>query len=235
MSPAAGDASGDAAPGLAPQAGMKFLHFSLALAALLLGGLAFGQDGWTLKRETHGMKIYARKSDSFKIDELRVETTMPGSLEQFIAAIMDIDHHNQWVYRVQTASLLKRNGPVELYYHTVLHSPWPMQNRDIVSRMTLRHSPADRSVQISINSANHLLPPQKGLMRVPFCRGQWNIRETADNKLHIDYRIQVETDDVLPAWIINLFATKGPEESFIRLRNHIRKPAYSNARLPFTD
>jgi hypothetical protein len=43
----------------------------------------------------------------------------------------------------------------------------------------------------------------------------------------------VDPGGSIPAWLINMFATKGPYESVDAMRKHVLKPAYANVHLPF--
>jgi hypothetical protein len=46
-----------------------------------------------------------------------------------------------------------------------------------------------------------------------------------------EYTLYADPGGSVPAWLVNLFIADGPLESFQKLKEHIKKPAYANARL----
>ncbi len=212
---------------------MKPLRFIFLFVSVLLGIIVFSQDGWTLKKDNEGIKVYIRKTDSFKLNEIKVETIMTCRLSQLAATISDVAQHEQWVYKAVTTKLLKQNSPTDLYYYTEIDAPWPFENRDVVMHMTLQQMPQSKVLYIYTNSIDNFFPVQKDIVRIAYSRGRWSITPLGNNQVKIEYQIQVDTGDGLPAWLINLFATNTPYETFLKLRDQIKLPRYAQAKLPF--
>ncbi len=49
----------------------------------------------------------------------------------------------------------------------------------------------------------------------------------------MEYTLRMDPGGDIPAWLFNLFVTKGPVESFENLKVQLQKPDYVNARFPF--
>ncbi|HEX3934619.1 MAG TPA: hypothetical protein VHW43_08055, partial [Puia sp.] len=62
------------------------------------------------------------------------------------------------------------------------------------------------------------LPEKKGLVRIPRSMAVWNISQKSDKVIHVQYILQIDPGGCLPAWIANMFASKGPMESFGNLK-----------------
>jgi hypothetical protein len=84
----------------------------------------------------------------------------------------------------------------------------------------------------SFNEPDYV-PKKEGVVRVPHADGKWTIMPAASSQLHVEYMLHIDPGGAIPAWLINLFATKGPFESFRNMREHIRKPAYQRVHIPF--
>lgn len=209
---------------------------------LLFGWLAFflflqlpvaAQENWTLRKNDKGIQVYSRKTDSFRINELRVTTVMQAKLSQLVAAITDIQEHEKWVYKALNTKLLKRNSATDLFYYTEVDAPWPFDNRDVVMRMLVEQDAKTKVVTIHTLNVDNVYPFQKDIVRILVSRGKWSIMPVSTNQLQIEYRIQVDPGTGVPAWLINFFATNGPYETFLHLREHIKLPKYAEARLDY--
>lgn len=204
------------------------------LAFILLGQMfASAQENWTLRKNDKGIQVYSRKTDSFRINELRVTTVMQGRLPQLVAAITDIQEHEKWVYKALNTKMLKRNSPTDQFYYTEVDAPWPFDNRDVVMRMVVEQDVKSKVVTIHTFNVENIYPLQKDIVRILVSRGKWQITPLANNQLQIEYRIQVDPGTGVPAWLINFFATNGPYETFLDLREHIKLPKYAEARLDY--
>jgi len=49
----------------------------------------------------------------------------------------------------------------------------------------------------------------------------------------IEYELQVDPGGKVPAWLVNMFATKGPFETFKKLQQQVKKPVYSRRSFAF--
>lgn len=190
----------------------------------------FSQEEWTLKKDNSGIKVYARKVIGHKINELKVETILEGRLSQLAAIIAEVNKHEEWVYKTIQSSLLKQNSFVDLFYYTVIAAPWPFDNRDVVIHITMQQNPQTKVLNINANSTDGYVPVKKDIVRVTFSRASWMITPLNNHQLKVEYRILVDPGDGLPAWLINLFSSMGPYDTFIKLRERIKLPQYAQAK-----
>lgn len=207
--------------------------FSLVAFILLVQLFASAQENWTLRKNDKGIQVYSRKTDSFRINELRVTTVMQGRLPQLVAAITDIQEHEKWVYKALNTKILKRNSPTDMFYYTEVDAPWPFDNRDVVMRMVVEQDVKSKVVTIQTFNVENIYPLQKDIVRIMVSRGKWQITPLVNNQLQIEYRIQVDPGTGVPAWLINFFATNAPYETFVHLREHIKQSKYAEARLDY--
>jgi hypothetical protein len=69
-------------------------------------------------------------------------------------------------------------------------------------------------------------------VRIPRSIGNWTITPTGKNQVRAEYVLEVDPMGTIPAWLINLFATKGPLETFRNLKVHVQKDKYKNTHYP---
>jgi hypothetical protein len=78
---------------------------------------------WELRKDQAGICVYSRTADSSGFNELRVETTLPGKLSSLAALILDVGNYPNWSFNSEKAYVLKRIGPSELYFYSLIRSP----------------------------------------------------------------------------------------------------------------
>ncbi len=213
---------------------MKFRpYYILVLICLLLQTTAQCQEDWKLKKDKNGIKVYSRKTPNFKFDELKVDCIFEGKMSQLAAVILDVNNQYQWVYKTAKSELLKQVTDADLFYYSEIECPWPFDNRDLIARMTITQNTSTKILSIVAKSVDDYLPHKKNLVRVKYSSALWTITPLSNVQFKVEYKIQIDPGDGVPAWILNMFATNGPYESFKNLKDKIMLPAYAAAKFPF--
>jgi len=197
----------------------KFIHIHV-LAFLLLLGLSFAagaQYNWKLSKDKGGIKVYesAVKNSDFK--KIKVECDLEGDYDRFISVMNDVSHYKNWIYQAKTTYLLKRISPFEFYYYEETFLPWPMSNRDAVLHLKIDRDSLGRFVSVTITSEPNYIPAKNGLVRVPHLLINWTAAQNFADTLHHVYIFEIDPGGSIPAWLVNMFADKGPYETFKQL------------------
>jgi hypothetical protein len=201
--------------------------------ALLFSLISFGQDTWTLKTNKDGIAIYTKTIENSNYKGIRVKCSLPATLSQFVAVIMDVNTATEWLYSTKSSTLLKQISPAEVYYYSEVGLPWPLSNRDFVCHLTARQDPRTKVVTIDGPVVPDYVPQKEGIVRVTHSSGKWIITPAENNTVNIEYTLEADPGGSIPAWLVNLFVTKGPMESFKKLKNQINKPQYKKAQYAF--
>ncbi|HET6254851.1 MAG TPA: START domain-containing protein [Puia sp.] len=188
---------------------------------------------WVLSKDQDGIRVYTRTGDSSRFNELKVETTLPGKLSSLATLILDIGNYPNWSFNSEKAYVLKRIGPSELYFYSLIHSPWPASDRDLAVHLHLIQDSDTRTLYIRADEIPGYIPEKKGIVRVPFSIERWVVTPLPGDRLNVDYELQLDPGASAPAWLINLFSTKGPYETFSHLREQLKRPKYHDATLAF--
>ncbi len=210
----------------------RTIFFTLILSGLFsLPGRS--QDDWKLKSDKDGISIFTRTFPDSKFKAIKVEVDLDATLSQLVAVILDVNTGAEWVYSTKSSVLLKQVSPSEVYYYSEVNIPWPAANRDFIAELRAVQDSHSRVVTIYGPTFPDYMPVKKDIVRVRRSEGKWVISPIAVRKIRVEYTLRVDPGGDIPAWLVNMFATKGPYESFKKLKDQLRKPAYVNARLPF--
>jgi START domain len=179
----------------------------------------FGQNNWALQKEKDGIKISSRKAAESQFNDIRVELDLPGNIDQLAEILLDIPRYTEWAYATKKSVLIKKLGPGKLIYYSEIEVPWPATNRYFYAQFEIKKDPVDRSlVLVSVNLPDYE-PATKDLVKVPYSKGAWKVTTLSINTIHIDYILQLNPGGSLPAWVINLFTTRGPLETFENIKH----------------
>ncbi len=193
-----------------------FLFSSLAVTG-------YSQYNWKLSKNQDGIKVYESEMKNSNFKSIKVECVLQGTYDKLIAVLNDVSRHKEWVYNSKTSAILKRNSPYDFYYYTETHLPWPMSNRDAVVHTTIIRDSLNRFLKITAASVPNYIPEKNGKVRVPRSLINWYITMPSPISIHIEYTFEADPGGNMPAWLVNMFADKGPYESFKKLSEILKK------------
>jgi ribosome-associated toxin RatA of RatAB toxin-antitoxin module len=186
---------------------------------------------WIQKSNNDGIQIFTAKLDNSKFKSVKVICTVNATPAQLIALLFDIDRLPQWVYNARNVRLLKKISDKELVYCSEVKTPFPVTNRDYVSHLRLERK-SSNIIFISSQAEPGYIPEMKGIVRVQHSKASWTITALNNNETKIEYVIQFDPAGSVPAWLVNMFVTEGPYQTFKKLRQRVQLPEYKKAVLP---
>lgn len=207
----------------------------IGVGLLLLASVvrAQAQKDWTLKLDKENIKVYTKTQENSNLKAIKVSCELNTTLSKLTAVVMDANAGTEWVYSTKSSTLLKQISPSELIYHSEVSLPWPFSNRDFVAHLIAKQDPATKVVTIDGPVEPHYIAKNKGVVRVEKSFGRWVITPRGTNLVHLDYTLQTDPGGSIPAWLVNMFVTKGPFETFKKLKDQLNKSKYASAKFPF--
>ncbi|MGZ3850634.1 MAG: START domain-containing protein [Flavisolibacter sp.] len=190
-------------------------------------GIVYAQPpsglSWHLaKDEGKSIQVYTADIGTTKRKYIKVEALLPGSLNRVAEVFRDIGNQKTWVYKTRKSFLVQRPDDRKLVYYNETDLPWPVSNRDVVISMKMEMDALQRSLVIIQEAQSGILPPKKGIVRVSHLKGYWKFQENEHQKLQVEYYLDIDPGGSLPTWVTNLFITKGPYQTFVKLGELLR-------------
>jgi hypothetical protein len=191
------------------------------------------QNNWTLKSDVDGIKIYTSPVENSKIKALRIECNYQSTLTQMVATLLDLKIRPEWIYHTKSIHLVKQVSPSELFYYSEISLPWPAQNRDFVAHLIISQNQETKVVTMDGPVAPSMVPLKDGVVRIKNSVSKWLVFPVNKNEVKVEYTIQLDPGGIIPAWLVNMFASDGPTQTFKKLRLQLKKAEYKNAHVPF--
>jgi len=201
------------------------LFLSLASAG------AYAQFDWQLKKDEDGIRVYTSSTANSNFKSIKVVCMVKATQCQLVAFLLDLTHQHDWVYNTKNTTLLKTVKSNELIFYSEVSVPWPCTNRDYIAHFVINQV-SPQLLTIDSHAEPGLLPVKAGLVRVEKSIAHWEVT-TVPGGLEIVYTLQFDPGGDVPAWLTNMFVTKGPLQTFQRLREQVMNPAYQNAHVDF--
>lgn len=208
-------------------------RITLLLLIFVNAFTASAQGKWKLIADEQQIRIYSQAVPESKIKAIKVDCTVDASLAQMVALILDVEAGTDWVYKTKSCTLVKKVSPTDLYYHSEISLPWPLDNRDFVAHLRATQDPVSRVVTVDGPVVSGMVPHRKNVVRVSDSKGHWILTPLA-GKVRIEYTLHTDPGGYLPAWAVNAFAAEGPMETFKKMKEQLKLPKYRNASLTFT-
>ena len=207
----------------------------LVLLFLLFTNCAMAQQGaaWVQKENSDGIKIFTGDVDGSKFKAIKVEFELEATLSQVVATLMDTKGSEAWLYHTSSNYVVKKVSASEVYYYSMVDMPWPVSDRDFIAHLMVSQDKATKVVTIDAPCVYDLVPLKPKVVRIANSVGKWILTPAGSGHVKILYTLHADPGGILPAWLTNLFVTQGPKQSFKKLKAHIQKPVYKNARLDY--
>ncbi len=191
------------------------------------------QDAWALKLDKEGIKVYTKNLENSPYKAVKTVCTIDASLSRITAVLLDIENCADWVYATKKCVTLKKLSQAEIIYYSEIEIPWPVSNRDFIVLLKVSQDEKTRAVIVEGENRPTYLAENKGIVRIMRSYSKWVIEPLPNGQVKVEYVLQVDPGGIVPSWLINMFATKGPFESFKNLRLQVKKTLYSRAVVPF--
>lgn len=190
-------------------------------------------DGWTLKKDAQGIRVYTREVKETGYLEFKGVMALESlSLSSFISIFDDTTSYTRWMYETRDARLLKIVNFHERYTYTIIRASWPFQDRDVVTRAVMNQDPDSRAIHIQMEGASDYFPLQKNCVRISRMHGQWTCEPTEGKCLIITYQMYMEPGGSIPKGLVNHFIDAVPFETLQKFRDVIREERHAKASYP---
>lgn len=200
-----------------------FSRLICTVCLLAASAPVFAQAGWSLSKQGSGIRIYTRSTEGLKYKSIKVEAVLQGTVQRLVAILLDADHHKEWVYNTKVSYVLSRPAPNEVLYYAETALPWPMSNRDGAIRTRAEVAADGQRATITSLGQPDAMPPKSGKVRVPYLKGVWEVTRVDDRQIRIVYYLDVNPGGDTSPWLVNLFVTKGPYETFLSLTKQLQR------------
>jgi hypothetical protein len=207
----------------------RFILLILLICSVTISAKAQKQDGWVLKNEKSGIKVYYRNTAD--VYEIKLITSIKSSLSGLVMLLSEVDNYPKWGYKVIESKLLSQTSAHESVYYTRLDFPWPLDDRDVIMHNRWQQDPVSGKVVASSVAMPSYIDEKTGIVRIKNARTNWMIMPGTGGWLYVEYYIYSDPGGGIPDWLVNMAIDVGPRETINRIRGFVSQPQYQTAKL----
>ena len=195
---------------------MKYSLY-LPFLVLLLPMMGMTQPNCELKKEKDNIKIYGCPVEGSALNDILVEFEVNSTIEKYIPIVLDITHYSDWRYREFNHKLLKKISDSELIYYARVNAPFPLNDRDLVLHLKINQDSLPKILTVTIESMPDYIPPVEDVVRVPSSLSIMRLIRLSESRVKVSCYVRVNPGGQIPDWVVNMFSTQGPYETFKNL------------------
>jgi hypothetical protein len=163
-----------------------------------------GYGKWEMVKSSHDVQTYVRwvkTSEGTITRERKGEMIIECTVDDVTDILTDSKSSAKWMRNVKESFELKRLNRFEWYNYTLFNIPWPFENRDLVSFLTMKTSPDRDRVDIHIISEDEYIPHKSRIERLTNYIANWSIIRVSNCRIKITFSAITNAPPMFPRWI----------------------------------
>ena len=196
---------------------------------LCLTNSSLKSQEWELSKEKDGILVYTAEGESsYKM--FKAEMIVEANLHGLIYLLKDAKSIPNWMDKVGEFEIFEIADEFHWFSWSGVDMPWPVDNRDVVSKEVLTKS-NDKYV-ITISSSPDKIGDRNGYIRLRVSSGYWSFEKLSNGKIKVIYQFLTEPEGI-PAWVVNLFIVDSPYSTLVNMREIVKREPYKSIRLSY--
>ncbi|ACF11521.1 cyclase/dehydrase [Chlorobaculum parvum NCIB 8327] len=182
----------------------------------------------TLRFNNDWLKIFTCPVPSSDFLSFVGVATIDAPQHSVLSLLYDIESAPDWVWKTSEMRILQEldndnEGRVVLQHVT---APWPVTDREIISRSTAYKDPETGEAFIKIECLPDFIPEDSRYVRVRKLEGAWNILPLSDEQCRVVFRLHIEPGGEIPSWLANIAVIDTPYHTLNNLRDFVKREKY---------
>lgn len=194
---------------------MKLFSCFVISLCVLAGGSRFGE--WELKKSEDNIDIYTRSLSDSSLKEFKATTVFTNiSMDAVLKQVLEAPYYYKDCDFGTSYFMNDLSSQAERYFYYSEKLPWPIQNRDVVTKLSIEEQTPER-VLLSINAVPDLISSKNKTIRITDLKGFWLLEKHAAG-IRATQQIYMDPGGTVPSFIVNSLIVKGPLKTFSSLK-----------------
>jgi len=184
----------------------------------------------TLRFSNDWLKIFTCPVPSSDFLSFVGVATIDAPQHSVLSLLYDIESATEWVWKTKEMRVLQEladNNEGRVVYQ-VVSAPWPVSDRDIITRSTAYIDPETSEAFVNIESLPDFIPANDRCVRVRKLEGAWNILPLSENSCRVVFRLHIEPAGEIPSWLANIAVIDTPYHTLSNMRDMAKREKYRN-------
>lgn len=186
--------------------------------------------GWELLKNKNGVKLYQRQVKGSHLKEFLAITIIDARMEVIGEVLRDVKSQPSWLPTCILSSIIEKIDRNKMILYTVMDSPWPTKDRDIVIRNNTKYDLEKGRTVIKFKSIkDKRVPINKDRARITHLEGSYKMEYIARNRTRFILRQIVDPGGSVPYKLAYITIRSQPHKTLVNLKRMVKKRKYINA------
>jgi hypothetical protein len=195
---------------------LLFLLFYFGLTESL-----FAQN-WTLERDKSGVKVYTRYVEGWPLKQFKGIVNIKSSIKTLEKTLRNDVARSYWMYNTHDTKDVKKLNDNEIYSYSRVAAPWPVSDRDNVTKYTFKKI-SDNEMYIYFTNVSGIVPEQYNIIRLKRMEGHWHFKIVDGGYVQVTQQVLSEAGGSVPSWLANSAILDSPYHTLLNLKNYVEK------------
>lgn len=177
------------------------------------------QEKWELKKNKNSVKVWTKDAPGWTLRQYRAACLINANVDSVYNYIVDWDQRTSWYSDNTVCKVLHKSGDSEFIVYYVYAAPWPVDDRDVVSKV-MCNKELDGTYLIRVSTLPNYIPREKDYVRIERAQGLWKISQLDENTTQVLLEGKSNAGGAVPEWIANMFIEENPFKSLTNLKAH---------------
>lgn len=189
---------------------------------------------WQLARQDgeRRISVYVQDSKPSDYQQFYAVTRVQTRLSTVVAVLADVAAMPEWIARLRSAKLIKREADRDLWVHTVYRLPYPFKEREALLHSQLRQR-RDGVVEVHTRAERGLLAPAPQRVRLYELHSTWRLTPEAGGWVKIEMWGSGSPGGYVPPLLFNYNLPDEPAQTLKHLRQMLLREKYQKKILSY--
>jgi len=205
---------------------VRILASLFSLLLYILSGPVLAGD-WQLVRrdDARDISVYTRRMPSTSYNGFYAVTRVNARLTSIVAVLSDVPAMPDWLPRMKSAKLIRREGDNDIWLHSVYKLPYPFIEREGVMRATLKQE-QDGIVEIITRAEKGFVSTNPKRIRLTNMQSTWRLTPEKNGIVKIEMWGQGDPGGYLPPLLFNYNLPDESVQTLKLLRHMLGREKY---------
>ena len=180
---------------------------------------------WEETRNKDGIRVFKRDLPDSKLLSFKGVGIIDAPIDVVLSVILDQDRLSEWAQDRSKSRVVEWiNEPIEYVSYDRIELPWPLKDRDFVTRVKIQVDPRDSTTRVSYTSTPIKLAEVDDVVRGSL-DGSYYVLEPVDGgrRTRATGVAVADPRGAIPAWIVNAYQRGWPYDTLIAIRAQAMK------------
>ena len=178
---------------------------------------------WQVIEREQGITVSIKEQPGRALPIFKAVGIINAGMYEILAVLGDTTRHTEWLERCIKSKILENRSETEYILYNRTEAPWPVSDRDVVARSTIRIDRDKHEVWIRFRNTTHPMAPETDAVRIPRLRGFQHLQALDAKRTRLTYQVDADPGGFLPPFIVRFVQSSIPLNTLLRLRKQIKK------------